>query len=340
MQPRSFLARATAALLFAALPVAAGAASAGEFPVEPRTVDVMKAVFGQVETRDAVDARARISGTIETISVEEGSAVTAGETIAHVVDDKLLLQRDAANAQIEALNSQLANARTELDRLQQLFATNAVARNRVDDAQTQVDVFANQLAAAVANRAVIEKQAQEGDVLAPVSGRALSTPAIKGSVVLAGDPVVRIAGGGYFLRLSLPERYAATVKEGSTVKVAQRALSSGDEDVAPTLAAGKLVKVYPEITDGRVTADVDVDGLGDYFVGERTLVWIPVGRRTVLSVPSDAVTTRAGVDYVRIAGEGGPIEVAVITGEKLTVDEQPRIEVLTGLKAGDRVLLP
>ena len=50
-------------------------------------------------------------------------------------------------------------------------------------------------------------------------------------------------------------------------------------------------------------ADVEVDGLGDYFVGERTLVRIPVGKRSALSVPPAAIVTRHGVDYVRLAGD-------------------------------------
>ena len=146
-------------------------------------------------------------------------------------------------------------------------------------------------------------------------------------------PVVRIAGGGYFLRLSLPERYAATVKEGSTVKVAQRALSSGDEDVAPTLAAGKLVKVYPEITDGRVTADVDVDGLGDYFVGERTLVWVSAGARRVFVVPAGFVFRRAGVNYVKTV-DGA--EIVVQPGER----RDNGIEILAGLADDDTLVAP
>lgn len=313
-------------------------AHAGAFVVRPVTVDETKAVFGQVESRDTVAARARISGTIREVSVEEGSQVTAGETIAVVVDDKLALQRDAAEADIMALTSQLQNAQTDLERAQQLFAKAAGTKARVDQAQTQVDVYLNQLAAAKAKRDVIAQQTIEGDIVAPVSGRVLTVPAIKGSVVLAGDSVVRIAGGGYFLRLSLPERYASTIKQGGTVQVGRRVLS-GDA-TAQLVEEGKLVKIYPEISDGKVLADVDVAKLGDYFVGERTLVWIPVGKRTMLSVPPDAVITRQGIDYVKLVTEGDPLEVAVVLGDHLKVDGEDRVEVLSGLRAGDRVLTP
>ena len=87
-------------------------------------------------------------------------------------------------------------------------------------------------------------------------------------------------------------------------------------------------------------ADVEVEGLGDYFAGERTLVWIPVGRRAAIAIPEEAVVTRHGVDYVRVAGEAGPMDVAVILGELVPAEDGRRVEVLSGLREGDRVLLP
>lgn len=326
------------AALVALLPLLiAGQAAAADLTVSAETVIETKAVFGEVRSRDTVPARSRISGTIAEISVEEGSAVTAGQPIATVVDDKLLLQRDAAEAQIKVLTAQLDNARTELDRAQQLLAKGAATQSRVDQAQTAVTVLTNQLAAAAAQRAVVEQQLAEGKVLAPGAGRVLSVPVARGSVVLAGDEVVRIAGGGYFLRLSLPERHAATIHEGDTVQVGTRVLSADLSAVPAALKPGRIVKVYPEITGGQVLADVDVAGLGDYFVGERTLVWIPIGTRRVIAVPAAAISTRHGIDYVRLAATPQPVEVAVIAGKPLA---DGRIEILSGLAPGDTVVVP
>jgi multidrug efflux pump subunit AcrA (membrane-fusion protein) len=207
----------------------------------------------------------------------------------------------------------------------------------VDQAQTQVDVFTSQLAAAEARRAVIEQQLTEGKVLAPASGRVLSVPVTKGSVVMAGDEIVKVAGGGYFLRLSLPERHADTIHEGGTVAVGARGLSPAGSDVSSPMRTGRIARVYPEISGGQVLADVEVDGLGDYFVGERTLVSIPIGQRQVISVPAAAITTRHGLDYVKVANGDAAIEVAVIAGENL---DGGRIEILSGLLAGDHVIVP
>jgi RND family efflux transporter MFP subunit len=324
-------------LLPALVPLLLGAlpAAAADYVVAPLTVDETKAVFGTVAARDTVPARARISGTVHEIRVEAGSKVAAGDVIAVVADDKLVLQEKAADAEMAGLSSQLQNARTELDRLGQLFARAAVPKSQVDDAETKVSVLVGQLDAASARRAVIAEQMTEGDVLAPLSGRVLSVPVTRDSVVIAGDTIVRIAGGGYFLRLALPERHAAAIREGDVVKVGRRVLAAADAAPAQ-FRDGRLVKIYPEISDGRVLADVEVGDLGDYFVGERTLVLVPIEKRTILAVPAAAVTSRHGIDTVDVAAPGGALEVAVVLGRTL---DDGRVEVMSGLKAGDRVVL-
>jgi len=321
--------------------VLAGAAHGEELVVSATTIPEFKAVFGKVESRDVVAARARIGGTVSDIRVDEGSQVESGAVIAVVVDDKIALERGAAEAEIKALRSQLDNAETDLGRAKQLLATGTATQSRVDQATTLVGVLTNQLSAAEARRAVITQQSTEGEVVAPGSGRVLTVPITRGSVILPGETIATIAGGGYFLRLALPERHAQEISEGDKVLVGRRALAPTATDDKTTFREGTLAKVYPAIEGGRVLADVEVDGLGDYFVGERTLVWIPVGSRPAIVVPTGAVTTRHGVDYVRILQDDTETEVAVILGSEIAGDDgAAKVEVLTGLLEGDRVVLP
>ncbi len=314
-------------------------ALAGEFIVRAEPKTDFKAVFGRVESRDLVQARARIGGTIVTLDVEEGSSVQAGAVIARVVDDKLALHMGALDARLKELDAEIQNASTELARGKSLFASGTIAKSRLDTLQTRVDVLANQLAAAQSERAVIVQQGAEGDVLAPAAGRVLSVPVTGGSVVLPGETIARIAGGGYFLRLSLPERHAAQINQGDDVFVGSRGVGSATVTFEKA-RKGKLVKVYPEIEGGRVLADVEVDGLGDFFAGERTLVWIPVDQRTAISVPPAAISTRYGIDYVSLVSDAGPMDVAVITGESFETGAGARVEILSGLRDGDRVVTP
>ena len=318
-------------------------ALSAEFTVEAVTVPVMKSVFGQVESRDLVPARARIGGTIVEIAVEEGDQVETGAIIAKVVDDKLALGIEALNARMKAVSAQLDNAGVNLDRAKKLFSRGTIAKSRLDELQTQVDVLTNQASAVEADRAVIVQQMSEGDVTAPESGRVLTVPLTERSVVLPGETVARIAGGGYFLRLLLPERHAAGINEGDDVLVGQRGLTAGSAATAEL--KGRIAKVYPQIQNGRVVADVEVAGLGDFFVGERTLVVIPIGERTIIAVPPQAVSTRHGIDYVTILsdtglGDTGMTEISVVPGQVHRTDAGPRMEILTGLRPGDTVVLP
>jgi multidrug efflux pump subunit AcrA (membrane-fusion protein) len=80
-----------------------------------------------------------------------------------------------------------------------------------------------------------------------------------------------------------------------------------------------------------------VAGLGDYFVGERTRVYVDTGTRRTIVVPAAYVYRRAGVNYVRLAGGD---EVVVQPGEVRDIGETPGIEILAGLKDGDTLAAP
>ncbi len=330
---RSVLSLAAAILAMSA----ASAAIAADFVVKPVTIPEMKAVFGQVESRTIVPARARNGGTIAAISVAEGSLVTEGAVIGRVVDDKLKLQQDAAEARVQQADAQLAKAVADLDRAQQLIAKGVTSQAQLDQARSAHDVALNQLSAAEADRAVVVQQTREGDILAPATGRVLTVPVTLGSVVMAGDTIARVASGRYYLRLSLPERHAATIHDGDSVMIGGRGLGAAVAGATAPLREGRIAKIYPEISDGRVTADVDVADLGDYFIGERILVSIPVGSREALAIPADAVTSGHGIDTVRLASGG---TTSVILGEVFAIGSAQQVEVLTGLQAGDTIITP
>lgn len=301
-------------------------AEAGTLVVQPVAVPEWKAVYGRVEARDSLSARARVGGTLVSLDVSEGDSVKAGQRIAVVRDDKVDFQISALDAQLNALGAQLQNAEAELVRGQTLVDKGVATGQRLDQLRMQVDVFRNQIAAAEAQRQVIVQQGAEGDVLAPAEGKILTVPVTKGSVVMAGETVATLGGGGFFLRLSIPERHAALLERGASLAV---------ETTGGPLE-GRLVKIYPQIEGGRVTADVEVPGLPTEFVDARLLVRVPVGTRQTILVPAGAIRSHSGIDTLRIASGGGETDRTVMLGERHGGD----VEVLSGLVAGDAVVLP
>lgn len=304
----------------------AGSASAATLTVKPVTVPDWKAVYGRVEARDSLAARARVGGTLVSLDVTEGDGVKAGQHIATVRDDKIAFQVSALEAQLKALEAQLQNAETELARGQTLVDKGVVTSQRLDQLRTQVDVFRNQIASTEAQRQVVVQQGQEGDVLAPADGKVLTVPVTRGSVVMGGETVATIGGGGFFLRLSIPERHAPMLREGAALAV----------ETGSGALTGKLVKIYPQIESGRVTADVEVAGLPTDFVDARLLVRVPVGSREAIMVPVSALTTHSGIDLVRVVSAGAESDRTVVIGERHGDD----VEILSGLAAGDEVVLP
>jgi RND family efflux transporter MFP subunit len=305
------------------------------FVVEPKTVADEKAVFATVESANVVPARARIGGTVAELSVNEGDEVTQGQVVATVGDEKLVLQLKSLDAQIAGLNAQLAQTQGDLARAEDLFSKGTIPKIRLDEARTAFNVASNAHRARIAERSVVEQQLAEGKVLAPTAGRVLQVPVTTGTVILAGEPVARIAEKNFVLRLRVPERHARFLKAGDSVRI------DGEELGANGATFGKVKLVYPQIENGRVVADAQVKGLGDYFVGERIRVWVSSGERESIIVPAKFIITRFGIDYARVRQAKAVIDVPVQRGRELPRPDMPdALEILSGLKPGDVLVRP
>jgi RND family efflux transporter MFP subunit len=269
------------------------------------------------------------------LNVREGDAVTRGQAIAVVGDEKLGLQMKSLDAQIQALQAQADQAQIDFDRTGALVERGTVPRIKLDETRTVLNVAQNGLRAKTAERAVIEQQLTEGQVLAPQDGRVVKRLVAVGSVMLPGDPVVTIAQQDFKLRLRIPERHARFLKQGDRIRV------EGAEFAEGAAKWGVIDLVYPQIEEGRVIADARVDGLGEYFVGDRLRVWISGGERPAFVIPSGYVTTRFGIDYVRLRQTGGTINVPVQRGrDRPTPDFPNGLEILSGIGAGDVLVQP
>lgn len=300
-----------------------------EYRVQTREVEDRKAVFGTVESAHETQARVRLAGTLASLKVKEGDVVEAGQGLGLVQDPKLQSQLAEIDAQLRSLKAQRAEAAIDLKRMRDLRQSGVTSQAQLEQAQTKLNVVDGQIAAAGASHARVAQLQAEGEVLAPVSGRVLKIDAIAGSYVQPGEAVATIATASYVLRIYLPERSARFIRLGDTVEVGAQGLGSTREEVRE----GRVALVYPELEQGRVVADIEVAGLGNFFVGERTRVYISTGKRATFIVPKDYVTRRYGIFYVRLK-EGG--EVPVQPGAPM----EDGTEILSGLRDGDILVKP
>jgi RND family efflux transporter MFP subunit len=316
------------AILLAAAMAAPTPLAAETLIVHTSSAPDEKAIVATVEPAHELTARARIGGTIASLSVKEGDRVEAGAEVAVIADEKLVLQRQALDSRIESQQSQRDKAKSDYDRGLELMKRGVNTQVQVDAAKTALDVAERTLQAMNSDRDVLLQQMKEGAVLAPGAGRVLRAPVSEGSVALPGETIATIAEDKYILRLQLPERHARFIRAGDVVQIGARgeAQDSGRTE-------GRVRIVYPEIQGGRVIADVDAPGIGDYFVGERTRVYVATGDRRAILVPRIYVHRLAGVDFVKLK-DGAEVVVQLGSGDETSV------EILAGLKDGDEIVTP
>ena len=249
-------------------------------------------------SRASVSCRRAAASAAPSSSSTSGKATRSrsGQAIAAIGDEKLALQMKSLDAQIEALQAQSDQAQIDFDRTEGLVERGMLPRIKLDEARTALNVAENGSAREDCRAGEWSSSSQtEGQVLAPAGGRVLKKPGggrFGGAARrphrdgrAAGFQIASAGAGG---------RHARFLKAGDKIRL------DGGEFGEHTSKSGVIELVYPQIEEGRVIADATVEGLGEYFVGDRLRVWISGGTRTAFVIPSSYVTTRFGIDYVHI----------------------------------------
>lgn len=285
-----------------------------------------QSVSAEVATVDQAQVLARIPGILSSLSVREGDTVSRGQVIGRIVDSQLGFQAGAYGAQAAAAEAQAAQARSELERVQFLHDNGVYADARLEQARAAAAAANAQVRAARAQQGAVGAVAGQGALVAPASGRVLRADVPAGSPVAPGMAIAVITAGPVILRLEMPERLADKVRPGSRVTAT----------VGENAVTGTVSRVYPAITAGQVTADVDIAGLDGRLIGRRVAAEVETGTRPALLVPDSYVTTRYGIDYVTVLGrDGAASEVPVQTARSA---EAGKVEILSGVRAGDTLV--
>ena len=314
-----------AGLVFSAI------ASAQTLTIQESIITDYRPVVGRIEASDTAMARSRLQGVITQLSIDEGQVVKAGEALAFVADNTIAPQINALKSRIDGLSLQIKQQEDDLDRARKLLADGFYPKARFEQEQSAVDVLkANRAAAEDERRSLIARRA-EGYIRAPVDSRVTEVLVVEGSVVSPGQVVANLATLNGLVRLSLPERHLSFLNAGGEISLR---LPARDNEVR----TARIEKVYPALKDGAVIADAVVDGGLNALVGERADVLAPVGERRAIILPQQYVTTRYGVDFVRVKVGERFVEAPVVLAEPVVSNGV--FEVLSGLRPGDIVTLP
>ena len=281
---------------------------------------------GQIMGTDEVKIQSRVSGNIVEKYIVGGQSVSAGQPLYRIDArqyESALLQAKAVLAQSEAT---LNNARTDLARYQQLYASAAVSEQTLSTQQAQVDAYE----AAVAANAALVRQAQENlddtIIYAPMSGQLSVDDVAMGTFVSAGTTTLVSMGTSnpIFAQFSLSENeYLNFVEQaaqqgGIGAVVVELTLSNGSKypiighivtsDRALTAQTGTLtVKALFDNPDGLLLPGMfaRVSLIGDT---------IP----NAVLVPERAVQQLLGKSFVMLVGEDNKAVARTVTlGDKI-----------------------
>ncbi len=269
-----------------------------------------------------------------------GERVERGQVLATLLPH-LGVGADSATLQAALVSAQSAAdlAATELERMQRLFAQQAVSARRLDEARANYEVSLSQLRAAEQRSKQLGGDGQSGiEMLAPIGGILAQVYIANGAAVVQGEPLFHIVDRSeLWLEVHVAEVDAARLQTPTGAAFDLPGMSSPVEiTVGET---GRLVGVG-QVIDAQSRSlpvifamrDPDPRILLNQLVQARVFTG---NAREVLSVPVTAVIDDGGqrVVYVMRGGESFsrvPVRLADRDGD--------RIEVLEGLNVGDRIV--
>lgn len=294
----------------------------------PVTVDVRLAPNAEAVISSPVSGVVRTGANVPAV----GMNVRAGQQVASV-SAQLGGGEDVASLDLGISEARIAldAARQEVARMQRLVEAEAAPQRRLDEARTAERLAAAQLTAAQRRRAALGGGGPGVPLVAPISGRILSSSLVRGSSVEAGAELMRIGDPSrLWLIARVPEAQASGLGavQGLDVFIdGQRLDLSGLARVTQTGFVDPATR----------TAEVIFAYNGTQLrPGQRVQGRLSSGGGVrALSVPVSAVVNEGGQDvvYVQVAGEAFErrlVQRGAVSGN--------RVAVTGDLRGGERVV--
>jgi RND family efflux transporter MFP subunit len=322
---------------------------------------------GYVTARRRATVSSKVTGKVIEVNVEEGMEVREGQVLARLDDSTLQAalrlyraQLEAAKRQIPESEVRLAQARIQLQRQERLRQEGLNTPNDIDNARADVDSLVARIASLqedvkVAESQIAMQQTAIDDTIirAPFSGVAISKDAQVGEMI---SPVS--AGGGFTrtgictivdmrsleIEVDVNESYINRVRASQPVTAVLDAypdfqIPASVIAVVPTADRQKatvLVRIGFKQLDPRILPDM---GVKVTFLRESDTAAdaasTGASAQAVTLVPQAAVKTDSGTTFVFLITSNTVERRAVKTGGT----DGDRVEVLAGLKGGDRVVI-
>jgi RND family efflux transporter MFP subunit len=321
----------------------------------PTTVDIPGTVRAAVSTTLA----ARVIGHIREVRVRPGDRVAANQVVV-VIDardlESMLLQAKAAEREahsgvaeadnaIALANAQLVLARSTFGRMENLYAAKSISTQEFEEAQAKLRTAEAAKEMAMSRRAQLDsriEQAKQGsasadvqrtyaEVRTPFAGIVTEKKAEAGQMATPGAPLLTIEQTGrYRLEAPVEEALLGQVRVGDTVSVA---LDSSELPVA-----ARITEIVPAIdaASRSFLVKATLPAMAVVRSGMFGRLRIKRGIRSVVLIPAGAISKRGDLENVMVVEEGIARTRMISTG----VRQDGRVEVLSGLQKGEKVVHP
>jgi membrane fusion protein, multidrug efflux system len=298
--------------------------------------------LGTVTSLATVTIRTQISGYLIRVDFKEGDEVKKGDLLAEIDSRPYEAALAQQRGQLARDEASLKGAQVDLARYQGLAAQNAVPHQTLD---TQVALVAQDQGTVEADRGMVkaaEVNLNYCRILSPLDGRVGLRQIDQGNYVTAGDAnglVVITQIKPISVLFTVPEdnlqAIAKRIQSGAVLpaaaydrsginKIADGMLQTFDSQIDPTTGTIKLRAEFPNDTETLYP---------NQFVNVRLLL----DTHTNVTTMSTAGIQR-GVPgtFVYLVNADSTVSVRPV---KLGVTEGERVEVLSGLAPGDRIVI-
>lgn len=260
-------------------------------------------------------------------SANEGQAVGKGQTVAYISSRKISGGDPAAIAQAE-----YQAAEAEYKRASELVKDRIISAKEYEQARLR---YSN---ARTAYEALSAQTTPQGTALqSPIGGYIKSRLVQEGEYVSIGQPIAVVSQNKRLqLRAEVSESYYTQLKGIST---AHFTTADGSQTYRLSDLNGRLLS-YGRSSDQNnyfIPVLFEFDNIGTFLPGAFAEIYLLTApRKNILSIPLSALTEEQGLYYAYIHEKDDIyLKQEVIPGES----DGQRIEILSGLKAGDRVVV-
>lgn len=325
---RALALAACVALPAMAAPLAAATAQAAATPPSAAFDAVVEAL------RQTVIA-AQVTGAVVQIDVKAGDRVRTGQVLLRI-DARAADQTVAAgDAQARAARATQDVAAKDFARQQQLFTQQFISQAALDRASAEHQAAQAQAAAQLAQADVARTQTGLHVVRAPYAGIVAQVPVALGDMALPGRALIEMYDPAALrVSASIPQSVATPLTPATPLRVELPGLPEARRWPVPTRVE-KLPMVDAATHTIQLRADLPA-GLEGAAPGQFARLWLPLpaSRDASLWVPAQAVVRRAELTGLYVLDANGR---PLLRQVRLGRSDGDRVEVLTGLRAGERV---